>query len=105
MSRPSAAIGIVKGQPFSPDAKTRAILDRAAKTAYKMSRGIGFEQVVSGRSLLIYPDRHWFNPIADGTPENPTGPLDLASKRKDGGSSTSISVFGFLPIIIRSVPA
>ena len=30
-----AAIGIVKGQPFTPDAKTHAILDRAAKTAYK----------------------------------------------------------------------
>jgi hypothetical protein len=25
-----AALGIIKGQPFNPDAKTRAILDRAA---------------------------------------------------------------------------
>ncbi len=33
-----AAIGIVKGEPFTPDAHTREILDRAAKTAYKMSR-------------------------------------------------------------------
>src|SRR5262245_66106408 len=31
-----AALGIVKGQPFNADARTRAILDRAAKTAYKM---------------------------------------------------------------------
>src|SRR6516225_9594732 len=38
-----AAIGIAKDQPFTPDTKTRAILDRAAKTAYKMSRVIGFE--------------------------------------------------------------
>ena len=37
-----AAIGIVKGQPFNPDPQTREILDRAAKTAYKMSRVIGF---------------------------------------------------------------
>src|SRR5262245_15710444 len=37
-----AAIGIVKGQPFNPDAQVRAILDRAAKTAYKTSRVIGF---------------------------------------------------------------
>ena len=80
-----AAIGIAKDQPFTPDTKTRAILDRAAKTAYKMSRVIGFEQVVNGRSLLVYPDRHWVNPIADGTPENPAGPLNLAWKRKDGG--------------------
>jgi hypothetical protein len=78
-------IGIVKGQPFSPDAHTRAILDAAAKTAYKMSRVIGIEDFVSGRSFLIYPDRHWVNPIADGTPENPGGPLDLSWTRKDGG--------------------
>src|SRR6516165_11369915 len=36
-----AALGIVKGQPFQPDAHTREVLDRAAKTAYKMSRVIG----------------------------------------------------------------
>ena len=79
------AIGIVKGQPFSPDAKTRAILDRAAKTAYKMSRVIGFEDLVNGRSFRVYADRHWLNPLADGTPENPSGPLNLAWERKDDG--------------------
>ena len=26
---------------------------------------------------MIYPDRHWLNPIADGTPANPSGPLNL----------------------------
>ena len=50
-----AAIGIVKGQPFTPDAHTREILDRAAKTAYKMSRVIGFEQVVGGLSMKDLP--------------------------------------------------
>ena len=79
-----AAIGIVKGQPFNPDAKTRDILDRAAKTAYKTSRVIGFEEVVSGRNFRIYPNRRWVNPAADGTPENPGGPLDLAWRRTDG---------------------
>ena len=73
-----AAIGIVKGQPFTPDAHTREILDRAAKTGYKMSRVFGFEEVVSGRSYRVYPDRRWTNPIADGTPANPGGPFDLA---------------------------
>jgi hypothetical protein len=80
-----AAIGIVKGQPFAPEARTRAILDRAAKSAYKMSRVIGFEEVVSGRSFRVYPDRRWLNPLADGTPENPSGPLDLGWRRKAGG--------------------
>ena len=80
-----AAIGIVKGQPFTPDAHTREILDRAAKTGYKMSRVIGFQEVVSGRSYRVYPDRRWTHPIADGTPANPGGPFDLAWRRTAGG--------------------
>jgi len=79
-----ASLGIVKGQPFNPDAATRAILDRAAKTGYKTSRVIGFEDVVSGRSFRVYPDRRWVNPIADGTPSNPGGPFDLSWKRTAG---------------------
>jgi len=79
-----AAIGIVKGRPFAPDAKTRSILDRAAKTAYKMSRVIGFEEAVSGRSYRVYPDRRWLNPLADGTPANPAGPMDLGWRRTAG---------------------
>ena len=80
-----AAIGIVKGQPFSTDPHTRQILEDAAKTGYKMSRVIGFESTVSGRSFLVYPDRRWLNPVADGTPANPGGPLDLAWHRNDRG--------------------
>jgi len=80
-----ATIGIVKGQPFNPDAPTRAILDRAAKTAYKMSRVIGFEEAVAGRSYRVYPDRRWLNPLADGTPSNPSGALDLSWRRTAGG--------------------
>jgi hypothetical protein len=59
-----ASLGIVKGQPFAPDATTRAMFDRAAKTGYKMSRVIGFEDEVAGRSFRVYPDRRWVNPIA-----------------------------------------
>jgi hypothetical protein len=80
-----AALGIVKGQPFAPDARTRGILDSAAKTGYKMSRVIGFKENVSGRSLRIYPDRRWINPMADATPANPAGPFDLGWRRVDGG--------------------
>ena len=79
-----ATLGIVKGQPFNPDAHTRAILDSAAKTGYKTSRVIAFEETVSGRSFRQYPDRHWLNPIADGTPANPGGPFELNWHRKDG---------------------
>jgi len=81
-----ASIGIAKGRPFEPDARTRAILDAAAKTAYRMSRVIGFEETVGGRSLRIYPDRRWINPMADATPENLAGPFDLGWRRVSGGS-------------------
>jgi hypothetical protein len=73
-----AAIGIIKGQPFTPDAHTREILDQAAKTAYRMSRVIGFEDTISGKSYRMYSDRRWLNPFADGTPANPTGTLNLS---------------------------
>ena len=71
--------------PFKPDTHTREILDQAAKTAYKTSRVIGFEQVVGGISYRIYPDRHWANPFADGTPSGPSGPLNLAWTNTAGG--------------------
>ncbi|MGB8739542.1 MAG: DUF1254 domain-containing protein [Xanthobacteraceae bacterium] len=72
-----AAIGIVKGQPFTPDAHAREILDQAAKTPYRMSRVIGFEEVVGGLSYVVYPDHHWINPTADGTPAKPSGVVNL----------------------------
>jgi hypothetical protein len=80
-----AAIGIVKGKPLTADSSLRAILDRAAKTGYKTSRVIGFEEIVSGRSFRVYADRRWVNPIADGTPANPGGPFDLSWRRISGG--------------------
>jgi hypothetical protein len=80
-----ASLGIVKGQSFYLSAPRRAILDLAAKTAYKMSRVVGFEESVGGRSYLVYPDRHWVNPVADGTPSNPGGALNFAWQRSAGG--------------------
>ena len=80
-----ASIDIVKDQPFEPDARTRLILDRAAKTAYKISRVIGFQGQLGDRSLKIYPDRHWINPMADATPDNLSGVFDFGWTRKQGG--------------------
>src|SRR4030095_2342994 len=31
------------------------------------------------------PDRRWINPFADGTPDNPSGPLNLAWENVAGG--------------------
>src|SRR5258708_6338728 len=80
-----AAIGIVKDQPFAPDAHAKEILDKAAKAAYKMSRVIGFEQVVGGLSYKVYPNRHWANPMADGTPAKPSGVFNLSWVNTAGG--------------------
>ena len=106
-----AGIGIVKGQPFAPDAHARQILDRAAKTGYKMSRVIGIEETIGGRSFRVYPDRHWVNPIADGTPANPGGPFDLAWKRtKDGYRDLDTRIwfftdyYAFSPGMISQIP-
>ncbi len=80
-----AAIGIVKGRPFTPDAHTREILDLAAKTAYKTSRVIGFEEVLNGGSLRVYSDRRWVNPIDNVTPPSPRTTLDLTWMNVAGG--------------------
>jgi hypothetical protein len=50
-----------------------------------MSRVIGFDENVAGRSLRMYPDRRWINPMADATPENLAGPFDLGWRRVAGG--------------------
>jgi hypothetical protein len=81
-----ATLGIVKGQPFNPDAHTREVLNDAAKTGYKMSRVVGFESNVSGLSYVVYPNRHWLNPFASATPANLTGAFaDYAQLRREGG--------------------
>jgi hypothetical protein len=37
----------------------------------RSEKGLGFEAAVGGCSYLVYPDRHWLNRIADGTPSIP----------------------------------
>jgi hypothetical protein len=58
-----AGIGIVKGQPFTPDAATRDLLDKAARTASRMGHAIGYEGMPMIPGFRYYPDRHWINPF------------------------------------------
>ncbi|RDI97753.1 DUF1254 domain-containing protein [Dyella solisilvae] len=60
-----ATLGIVKGQPFKPDAHTKQILDRGARTAYQMTRALGFQRPDDAPAQRYYPDRHWMNPFPD----------------------------------------
>jgi hypothetical protein len=56
-----AAIGIVKGSPFHPDAHTRALLDEAAKTAIKMGLAGSIEPQTIVPNGRWYDDRRWLN--------------------------------------------
>jgi hypothetical protein len=57
-----AGIGIIKGAPFKPDEHTRAILDTAAKTAFKMSRVLMYSDLETQPGGLIWPDRRYVDP-------------------------------------------
>ena len=52
-----AALGIAKGRPFAPDARMKAILERAARTASAQLR----VQSLAGRrpDRLVWPGRRW----------------------------------------------
>ena len=99
-----ASIGIVKGQPFNPDAATRAILDKAAKTAYKMSRVVGFEETVGGRSFRIYPDRRWVNPSRTERPRIRAAHWTWRGEEPQEGTWIWTPGSGSSPTTTRSVP-
>jgi hypothetical protein len=80
-----ASVGLIEGQSFEPDDETRAILDAAATTAYKMSRVIGLSEEVNGQSLLVWPDRRWVNPINNAAEPGPEKSIDLAWVDREHG--------------------
>ncbi len=80
-----ANVGIVAGRPFEPDARTRAILDAAAKTAYKMSRVIGMKEEIGGRDLRVWSDRQWLNPVNNITTPGPEKTMDLTWRNTAAG--------------------
>ncbi len=62
-----AAIGIVKGKPFSPDARMKAILTDAAAVGNATSRAITFDTRMEG--AYYYPDSAWFTGFVGGNHE------------------------------------
>lgn len=52
-----AALGIAKGQPFAPDARMKAILERAARTGNAQMRVQSFSDRRPDR--VVWPDRQW----------------------------------------------
>ncbi|PWC04300.1 DUF1254 domain-containing protein [Agromyces badenianii] len=60
-----AAIGIVKGEAFAPDARLRAILDDAAAVANAAARTLGMGAHPSD-DFRYYDDSAWWNMLFDG---------------------------------------
>ncbi len=60
-----AGIGIVKGQPFEPDAKMKALLDKAGQVGFKMAAAVDYDYRPMPK---IYPDRNWEQVFIGGSP-------------------------------------
>ena len=60
-----AGLGIVKGQPFKPDAKMKAILDKAGQVGYKMAATVDYEYYPDNK---VYADRTWEQVFIGGSP-------------------------------------
>lgn len=62
-----AAIGMEKGKPFSPDPRTKAILEVAVAVGNAAARNIDFRP--RDKAVMIYQDRHWTTPFIGGSYE------------------------------------
>ncbi len=62
-----ASIGIIKGQPFAPDARTKKILDKAGRTAFRIGRAIAYDPPPIVPNTRWYKDRQWVNPFPANT--------------------------------------
>jgi hypothetical protein len=63
-----ATLGIVKGQPFEPKARMRAILEQAALAAFKMSKAMVSHGVGGAPGGQLWDDRQYVNAFIGGDP-------------------------------------
>jgi hypothetical protein len=80
-----ASLGIVKGKPFAPDARTQHILADAAMTAYKTSRVLGLQETSGNVDFRVYEDRQWVNPVNNMASRWPNSFVDLSFTSRAGG--------------------
>ena len=74
-----ASLGIVKGQPFKPDARMKKIFAKAAEQGVAMSRVIAFES--RKPEARVYPNRRWESPfIGNSSTFDPKGYRDLEAR-------------------------
>ncbi len=60
-----AGIGIVQGQPFQPNAKTKALLEKAGQVGFKMAATISYDFRPKPK---IYGNRNWEQIFIGGSP-------------------------------------
>jgi hypothetical protein len=74
-----ASLGIVKGQPFAPDARMQQIFAKAAEQGVAMSRVIAFES--RQPEARVYPNRVWESPfIGNSSTFDPEGYFNLEAR-------------------------
>jgi hypothetical protein len=61
-----ASLGMVKGEPFTPDERMKGILNRAADVAWKMASVQRYERRIPGTKR--YEDRQYDEPFIGGSP-------------------------------------
>ncbi len=62
-----AAIGIVKGKPFAPDARMKKILTDAVAIGNATARALSFKS--RDEQMYFYPGKSWFTPFVGGSHE------------------------------------
>ena len=103
---PLAALGIVKGQPFAPDARMKGIMTDAVAVANAASRNLFLNP--RDPDWFYYPDSSWFNmlfesgyefetPIPEITPEGakPFPPTDY--RQMDARTAFFYGITGITP--------
>jgi hypothetical protein len=74
-----ASLGIVKGEPFAPDARMKEIFAKAAEEGVAMSRAIAYES--RQPEARVYPNRVWESPfIGNSSTFDPQGYFNLEAR-------------------------
>jgi len=85
-----ASIGMEFGKPFRPDAKTKALLEKAALVGAALLRTNMWNYV--GDQKYVYKDRKWWNPFVGGKYTfDPNGYLDYDAQAFFGAYATGVT--------------
>jgi hypothetical protein len=93
-----ASLGIIKGQPFAPDARMQRIFAKAAEQGVAMSRVIAFES--RQPEAQVYPNRMWESPfIGNSSTFDPQGYFNLEAR-----TTFHFTAIGITPAMAMQMP-